>query len=46
MADNDQLAAGTYEVLRSRIREAANDLRSRFDKLNHARGEVFGNIEN
>ncbi len=45
MADNDQLAAGTYEVLRSRIREAANDLRSRFDKLNHARGEVFGNIE-
>ncbi len=41
----DTLAAGTYEVLRGRLREAAADLRSRFEQLNKARSEVFGNIE-
>ena len=40
-----QLAAGTYEVLRNRLREAAGDLRDRLGKLNESRGEVFGNIE-
>ncbi len=41
----DTLAAGTYEVLRGRLREAATDLRGRFEQLNKARSEVFGNIE-
>ncbi len=41
----DSLAAGTYEVLRSRLRDAASDLRARIAKLNVARAEVFGNIE-
>jgi len=40
-----QLAAGTYEILRNRLREAAQDLRDRLGKLNEARAEVFGNIE-
>ncbi len=39
------LASGTYEVLRNRLREAATDLRLRFEKLNAARADVFGNIE-
>ncbi len=40
-----QLAAGTYEVLRNRLRDAAADLRSRLAELNEERAEVFGNIE-
>ncbi|MDA8745763.1 DNA repair ATPase [Rubripirellula amarantea] len=40
-----KLAAGTYEVLRNRLREAASDLHDRIGKLNEARAEVFGNIE-
>ncbi|TWT72340.1 DNA repair ATPase [Crateriforma conspicua] len=40
-----QLAAGTYEVLRQRIRDAAKDLRDRLRRLNDSRSEVFGNIE-
>ena len=40
-----QLAAGTYEVLRNRLRDGASDLRSRLAKLNESRAEVFGNIE-
>ncbi len=40
-----QLAAGTYEVLRNRLRDASSDLRGRLGKLNEARAEVFGNIE-
>lgn len=40
-----QLAAGTYEVLRNRIRDAADDLRQRLKKLNASRADVFGNIE-
>ncbi|WP_436715783.1 DNA repair ATPase [Roseiconus lacunae] len=42
---DSQLAAGTYEVLRNRLREAANELRTRLGKLNEARADVFGNIE-
>lgn len=42
---DSQLAAGTYEVLRNRLRDAAGDLRSRLAKLNESRAEVFGNIE-
>ncbi len=41
----DSLASGTYEVLRGRMRDAADDLQSRFEKLNTARSQVFGNIE-
>ncbi|MFN3194191.1 MAG: DNA repair ATPase [Aureliella sp.] len=41
----EQLATGTYEVLRNRLRDAAKDLRGRFELLNAARAEVFGNIE-
>ncbi len=40
-----QLAAGTYEVLRNRLRDASSDLRERLAKLNDARADVFGNIE-
>lgn len=39
------IASGAYEVLRSRLRQSANDLRARFEKLHAARAEVFGNIE-
>lgn len=39
------LATGTYEVLRHRLRESAAELRARFQKLNEARSEVFGNVE-
>ncbi|MCA9148307.1 MAG: DNA repair ATPase, partial [Planctomycetales bacterium] len=39
------LTAGTYEVLRKRLREAALDLQQRFAQLNAARANVFGNIE-
>ncbi|MEO8269550.1 MAG: DNA repair ATPase, partial [Aureliella sp.] len=40
----EPLATGTYEVLRNRLREAAGDLRKRFERLNSDRAEVFGNI--
>ena len=40
-----QLAAGTYEVLRNRLRDGANNLRERLAKLNQDRADVFGNIE-
>lgn len=40
-----QLAAGTYEVLRNRLRDASSDLRARLAKLNEERAAVFGNIE-
>ena len=45
MTESQQLAAGTYEVLRNRLRDAATDLRGRLGKLNDARADVFGNIE-
>ncbi len=41
----EPLATGTYEVLRNRLRESANDLRERFERLNTDRASVFGNIE-
>ncbi|EMI55421.1 DNA repair ATPase, partial [Rhodopirellula sallentina] len=40
-----QLTGGTYEILRNRLRDAANDLRDRIGKLNAERNDVFGNIE-
>ena len=45
MTNEAQLAAGTYEILRNRMRDAAEDLRDRLGNLNAARAEVFGNIE-
>ena len=39
------LASGTYEVLRNRLREAASDLRQRFEKLHAERATVFGSIQ-
>ena len=45
MTESQQLSAGTYEVLRNRLRDAAADLRTRLARLNEARAEVFGNIE-
>jgi hypothetical protein len=44
MTDPEALAAGTYEVLRNRLRDASADLRARLDRLNQARANVFGNI--
>lgn len=44
MSDNPQLAAGTYEVLRHRLRAAADSLRERIKQLNQSRSDVFGNI--
>ncbi len=41
---SEPLASGTYEVLRNRLREGASELRSRFERLNTERAEVFGNI--
>ncbi len=41
----NSLASGAYEVLRSRLRQSASDLRARFERLHTARAEVFGNIE-
>ena len=40
-----KLAGGTYEILRNRMRESAEELRKRLDLLNAERNEVFGNIE-
>lgn len=45
MAASENLDAGTYEVLRGRLKSAANQLRDRLGQLNQARAEVFGNIE-
>lgn len=45
MTESNSLAAGTYEVLRNRLRDAAKDLQERLSRLNAARAEVFGNIE-
>ncbi len=42
---DSQLAAGTYEVLRNRLRDAATDLRERIKRLNASRADVFGSIE-
>ncbi|MEL6561397.1 MAG: DNA repair ATPase, partial [Bacteroidota bacterium] len=41
-----QLESGTYELLRSRLGQNGNDLQLALGKLNDARKEVFGTIEN
>jgi hypothetical protein len=45
MAASENLDAGTYEVLRGRLKSAAGLLRGRIGELNGARADVFGNIE-
>lgn len=39
------LAGGTYEILRNRLNDSAEGLRTRLKQLNADRSEVFGNIE-
>ncbi len=41
----EQLAGGTYEIIRNRLNNHAEALRGRLDALNQARKEVFGSIE-
>jgi hypothetical protein len=40
-----QLQEGSYEIIRNRLRKQGGELRTRLDKLNHERREVFGSIE-
>lgn len=40
-----QLEAGTYEIIRNRLSQQADDLRHRLDQLNAARKQVFGAVE-
>ena len=44
--ENVQLESGTYELLRSRLGQNGSDLQLALGKLNDARKEVFGTIEN
>lgn len=39
------LQEGTYEIIRNRLRKQGGELRSRLEKLNTERREVFGSIE-
>ncbi|MCA9219772.1 MAG: hypothetical protein KDA71_05555, partial [Planctomycetales bacterium] len=39
------LESGTYEIIRNRLRQHGKELRSRLEKLNAARKDVFGTIE-
>lgn len=39
------LEQGTYEIIKGRLQEGANDLKKRLDQLNNLRKEVFGSIE-
>ena len=41
----EQLEGGTYEIIRSRLREHGKMLRARLDQLNEARRAVFGSIK-
>lgn len=49
MADETQhiqLEGGTYEIIRNRLLKHGQELRTRLNKLNQARKDVFGSIEN
>jgi len=41
----DELQAGTYEIIRNRLLTQGKDLRQRLDRLNTARKEAFGAVE-
>lgn len=40
-----QLDSGSYEIIRSRLQQYGQELRSRLEQLNAARRDVFGSIE-
>lgn len=42
---NVQLEAGTYEIIKDRLNKQSDELRSKLDKLNVSRRDVFGSIE-
>ena len=42
---DDSLQVSTYDVLRKRLLDGAGQLRERFQRLNSARSEVFGNVD-
>ena len=42
---DDSLQVSTYDVLRKRLLDGAGQLRERFQRLNAARSEVFGNVD-
>ncbi len=44
-AQEPQLEGGTYEIIRNRLLQHSDDLKTRLDKLNLARKDVFGAIE-
>ncbi|MEE4355413.1 MAG: DNA repair ATPase [Desulfococcaceae bacterium] len=44
-SDETVLEGGTYEIIRSRLLTHGKELRSRLDKLNTSRKEIFGAIE-
>ncbi|HQI27748.1 MAG TPA: DNA repair ATPase, partial [Sedimentisphaerales bacterium] len=43
--DQGQIQNGTYEILRGRLTAHCKELRSRLEKLNKARKEIFGGID-
>ncbi len=45
MATDQDLTGGTYEILRKRLHEGADELRKRSLALNAERTDVFGNID-
>ncbi|MGV3485595.1 MAG: DNA repair ATPase, partial [Planctomycetaceae bacterium] len=45
MTTANDLSGGTYDILRNRLRDGAEDLRRRLAALNTERTGVFGNIE-
>ncbi|MBI1292687.1 AAA domain-containing protein [bacterium] len=45
MADEVKLEGGTYEILRTRLNGHAAELRARVERLNQARKNAFGKIE-
>ena len=45
MAQNIQLEGGTYEIIQRRLKNQADDLRTRLHKLNEDRKVVFGAVE-
>jgi hypothetical protein len=44
--ESDELRGGTYEIIQNRLTKHGKDLSARLGKLNTARKEVFGAVEN
>lgn len=45
MAENQQIAGGSYEIIRKRLLAQSEELRTRLNKLNANRKDVFGALE-